>query len=258
MTASGAVPGDYHVHTTWSDGGGGVEACVVRAVELGLPEIGIADHVSTAAGPGEDWWLPLERLGAYCEDVRAVASRHPEITVLLGLEAEYLDGGEAELDALLDAWPFDLVVLGVHVVDGFDFDDPSRRADPRWDDPDALLAAYYRVVRRAAEINQGPVALAGNMGPEGFLPLSGSLLHVNPPTVVAQVLKQAEDGDGLVIRLYESSGEAAQATIHLPHLGRKFAARFAPSEIKTYLLPHNLALPEREVNILEWSDRGTP
>jgi histidinol-phosphatase (PHP family) len=145
------APGDYHVHTTWSDGACSVEECVLRAVELGLPEIGIADHVSTAARPGEDWWLPLDRLEAYCRDVRAVAGRHPEIKVLLGLEAEYLDGLEAELDALLDAWPFDLVVLGVHVVDGFDFDDPSLRADRRWDDPDALFAAYYRVVRRAAE-----------------------------------------------------------------------------------------------------------
>jgi histidinol-phosphatase (PHP family) len=144
------APGDYHVHTTWSDGAGSVEACVLRAVELGLPEIGIADHVSTAPGPGEDWWVALDRMDAYCDDVRAVAARHPEITVLLGLEAEYVDGREAELDALLDAWPFEFVVLGVHVVDGFDFDDPSLHRDARWSDPDALFAAYYRTVRRAA------------------------------------------------------------------------------------------------------------
>ena len=156
MTApgGGALPGDYHVHTTWSDGSGSVEECVLRAVELGLPEIGIADHVSTAAKPGEEWWLALDRLEAYCEDVRAVAERHPEIRVLLGLEAEYLDGRLAELDALLDAWPFELVVLAVHVVDGFDFDDPSLRGDSRWSDPDHLFAAYYQTVRRAAEFGR--------------------------------------------------------------------------------------------------------
>ena len=92
-------------------------------------------------------------------------------------------------------------------------------------------------VHRAAEINQGPVALAGNMGPEGFLPLSGSFLEVQPGNVVAQVLKQAEDGDGLVIRLYESAGESAHATVRLPHLDREFEADFGPSEIKTFLLP---------------------
>lgn len=107
-------------------------------------------------------------------------------------------------------------------------------------------------VRRAAEINHGPVALAGNMGPEGFLPLAAAFLEVEPRSVVAQVLKQAEDGDGLVVRLYESSGEAARATVRLPYLERAFEADFAPSEIKTFLLPHDARRPVREVNILEW------
>ncbi len=147
----GALPGDYHVHTVWSDGAGTVEECVLAAVAAGLPEIGIADHISPTPGPDEHWWVQPGRMAAYCEDVLAAAARHPEITVLLGLEAEYEPGHEAELDRLLDAWPFQFVVLGVHVVDGFVFDDPSLRADPRWDDVGALLAAYYRVLRAAAE-----------------------------------------------------------------------------------------------------------
>jgi histidinol-phosphatase (PHP family) len=147
----GALPGDYHVHSGWSDGTGSVEDCVRRAVALGLPEIAIAEHVSPAPGPGEDWWVPLAELGAYVRDVRAAAARHDDIRVLVGLEAEYVAGQEAELAELLSAWPFEVVVLGVHSVDGFVFDDPSLRADPRWDDPDALFAAYYRTVRQAAE-----------------------------------------------------------------------------------------------------------
>ena len=39
-------PGDYHVHTTFSDGTGSVAECVARAVDLGLPEIGVADHLA--------------------------------------------------------------------------------------------------------------------------------------------------------------------------------------------------------------------
>jgi alpha-mannosidase len=108
-------------------------------------------------------------------------------------------------------------------------------------------------VHRAAEINEGPVSLAGNMGPEGFLPMSGCFLEVQPGNVVAQVLKQAEDGDGLVIRLYESSGESAHAVVRLPHLGREFEADFVPNEIKTFHLPHDAGRPVREVNILEWA-----
>jgi histidinol-phosphatase (PHP family) len=150
-------PGDYHVHTTWSDGTGSVEECVARAVELGLPEIGIADHVSPAPQPGEDWWVPLDRLGDYLDDVRSAAARHGDIIVLAGLEAEFVAGREAELDRLLDAYPWDHVVLGVHEVDGFMFDDPSLRRDARWERPDELLAAYYRTVRRAAEYGRGDI-----------------------------------------------------------------------------------------------------
>lgn len=151
-TSTARLPGDYHVHTTFSDGTGTVQECVARALEVGLPEIGIADHVSPVdIGPDEDWCIPHAQLGRYVAAVREAAARHADIKVLLGLEAEYVEGHEAELDDLLSAWPFEHVVLGVHVVDGFEFDDPELRGDPRWDDPDAFLAAYYRVVRRAAE-----------------------------------------------------------------------------------------------------------
>jgi histidinol-phosphatase (PHP family) len=144
-----ALPGDYHVHTAWSDGVGTVEDVACRAAQLGLPEIAIAEHFTPSPGPDEDWWLRPELLAAYVEDVHAVAARHDDVTVLLGVEAEYVDGQEAELEHYLSAWPFEVVVLGVHEVDGFTFDDPALRRDARWDDPDALLSAYYRTVRRA-------------------------------------------------------------------------------------------------------------
>jgi histidinol-phosphatase (PHP family) len=146
-----APPGDYHVHTEWSDGTGSVEDVVRRAAELGLPEIAITEHVTPAPGTDEDWWLRPERLGEFVAEVQAVASRHDDVRVLLGLEAEYVAGEEAQLEELIAAWPFEVVVLGVHVVDGFVFDDPALRKDPRWDDPEALQVAYYRTVRRAAE-----------------------------------------------------------------------------------------------------------
>ena len=149
--AGPALPGDYHIHTEWSDGTGSVEDVARWAAGIGLPEVAVAEHFTPAPGPGEDWWLRPEELGAYVDEVHAVAARHDDVRVLLGLEAEYVAGQEPQLEELLAAWPFEVVVLGVHVVDGFVFDDPALRKDPRWDDPDALLTAYYRTVRQAAE-----------------------------------------------------------------------------------------------------------
>jgi len=148
----GTLPGDYHVHTTYSDGEAGVAECVARAVALGLPEIGIADHLAgVEATPWDSATMPHARLGEYVAEVRETAARHSDITVLLGVEADYVAEHEAELAAILAAYPFQYVIGGIHVVDGFAFDDPGSRHDARWSDPDALFAAYYRAARRAAD-----------------------------------------------------------------------------------------------------------
>src|SRR5450759_2623065 len=151
--AEGSVlPGDYHVHTTFSDGTGSVAECIERAITVGLPEMGIADHVSSVQPtPWEMPTIPFARLERYVEEVRDAASRYDEITVLLGIEADYVPEHEVQLRELLADWPFDYVIGGVHMVDGFDFNDPARRHDPRWSDADALFTAYYGTVRRAAE-----------------------------------------------------------------------------------------------------------
>jgi histidinol-phosphatase (PHP family) len=174
-----ALPGDYHVHTAWSDGTGTVEQVAAWAAGIGLPEIAVADHFTPWPGEGEDWWLPPAQLDAYVADVRATAARHSDIVVLAGLEAEWVDGQEAELEKRLSALPLDVVVLGVHVVDGFAFDDPAFRGDPRWDDADALLAAYYRTVRRAAEWGRFDI-----LAHVDYIGLWG---HVPGPAVVPEI-----------------------------------------------------------------------
>ena len=152
IAQAGVLPGDYHVHTTFSDGTGSVAACIEQAISVGLTEIGIADHLS-AVQPSvwEIPSIPLAKLECYVAEVREAASRYDEITVLLGVEADYVPEHETQLRALLDGWPFDYVIGGVHGVDGFDFDDPTQRHDPRWSDSDALFATYYETVRRAAQ-----------------------------------------------------------------------------------------------------------
>src|SRR5664279_1473711 len=84
------LPGDYHVHTTFSDGTGSVADCIEQAISVGLTEMGIADHVSPAQpSPWVMPTIPYARLDDYVAEVRDVASRYDEITVLLGIEADY-------------------------------------------------------------------------------------------------------------------------------------------------------------------------
>lgn len=60
-------------------------------------------------------------------------------------------------------------------------------------------------VRAAAELNHGPAALAAEAH-EGTLPSTGALLGFAGEHVVLDTVKPAEDGDGVILRLYESAG----------------------------------------------------
>ena len=106
--------------------------------------------------------------------------------------------------------------------------------------------------RRAAELNQPPLALFATFHPDGTLPPSDSFIAVEPQNVMVTVIKQAEDGNGFVLRAFETSGAAAHASIQLPGLERVIEADFGPNEIKTFLIPNNLTKAIQETNLLEW------
>ena len=105
-------------------------------------------------------------------------------------------------------------------------------------------------VRHAAEINQRPVAIMETYH-EGPLPEKDSYLSVEPDNVIVEVLKRAEDGDGLIVRCRETSKRATRARIQLSRAAREIEARFAPCEIKTFRLPGDESLPAIETNLLE-------
>ncbi|MDZ7290718.1 MAG: glycosyl hydrolase-related protein [candidate division KSB1 bacterium] len=70
----------------------------------------------------------------------------------------------------------------------------------------------------------------------GTLPPVHSFLSIEPARVIVSALKKAEDGDAWILRIYESTGQSATATISLP-----FAAKTAS-----------------EVNLLEWEEKPLP
>lgn len=144
--------GDYHIHTRYSDGEGEVAEFVERAIALGLPEIGFADHlVPPGLGDAGSYGVPPDQLESYVVAVRDAAARYPEIRVLLSVEADYLIGYEEPLAALLAQYPFDYVVGSIHFVGSFDFADEAKERHPLWNDVDSVFRGYYEATRRAAQ-----------------------------------------------------------------------------------------------------------
>ncbi len=106
------------------------------------------------------------------------------------------------------------------------------------------------VVQGAAELNQKPISLWETYH-RGTLPQKDTYLQVNTDQVVVSALKQAEDGEDMILRCYETNKAAVDAVITLPHWQRTVAASFGPAEIKTFRVPKDPDKPVVETTMLE-------
>ena len=148
---------DYHVHTArCGHATGAMERYVEHAIEAGLSELGLSDHLFM-------YWLPPDRrdpeLGMaewehdfYIEDVERCRARYAsDITIRLSTEADFIPGHERELESILRAHDWDYVIGSVHFIGEWGFDD-SRNLTGFLDwDIDALYAQYFELVGASAE-----------------------------------------------------------------------------------------------------------
>jgi alpha-mannosidase len=74
---------------------------------------------------------------------------------------------------------------------------------------------------------------------------------VDAASVVVTVLKKAEDSDDLILRAYETTGEATCTILRLPKWKRSIEATFGPCEIKTFRIPLDPKRPAMEADLLE-------
>ncbi|MFL5955354.1 MAG: alpha-mannosidase [Gaiellaceae bacterium] len=101
------------------------------------------------------------------------------------------------------------------------------------------------VVRLAAELNQPPFAMLESFH-DGPLAPAASYGSDGEGDVVVTVVKRAEDGDGFVVRAFESAGRDARGTFDV--LGFAWEADFGASEIKTFRLSGDAVV---ETDLLE-------
>lgn len=111
-------------------------------------------------------------------------------------------------------------------------------------------SAMYDVVRVARQFNMPLVNIMENRH-NGHLPHTYRGLTVDARNIAVTALKRAEDGQGLVIRAYETDGKAVDATLTGGLLRTPLTAHFTPHEIKTLYLPDDRD-EWREVMIPEW------
>lgn len=112
---------DYHIHTRYcGHAKGSVREYVRAALQLGMEEICFADHLHRYyLTPEEretywDWGMPEDLLEKYVAEVLQAREDFPEIRIRLGVEADYVEGHEQELERILNQYPFDHVLASIH------------------------------------------------------------------------------------------------------------------------------------------------
>ena len=98
---------DLHTHTLYSDGKATAERMVLAAVERGLDEIGISDHVYTFFD--ESYCMKKEKVGKYLAELAALKEKYAgRICVKCGIEYD--------LYSTESTAPFDYVIGSLHYI----------------------------------------------------------------------------------------------------------------------------------------------
>ncbi len=146
---------DYHVHTSrCGHAGGDMREYVEAALRQGLTEMAFTDHLPLYFLPGDDpdpaLAMTRAELPAYVEEVLALREEYRgRIDVLLGIEADYAEGREAELRELLSGHEWDVVLGSVHHVAGGWIDAPGAAKRHDTEGTVFLWWEYWRLLTKA-------------------------------------------------------------------------------------------------------------
>ncbi|MEK0445731.1 MAG: hypothetical protein RLZZ399_1052 [Verrucomicrobiota bacterium] len=136
---------DYHVHTPLCRHAQGwpVEFAA-KALDLGLAELGFADH-NPMPEPFDDWRMLREDLPAYLNSVEVARAQFPQLPIRLGLEVDYLRGREGWWEELRGAAPWDFWIGSVHYLpEGWEVDNPKYLSRYRKMDPNVVWTSYWQ------------------------------------------------------------------------------------------------------------------
>jgi histidinol-phosphatase (PHP family) len=150
---------DYHVHLRPDELGTTAELFFTpanaeryreAASERGIAELGVSEHVYRFEQALDVWKHPFwqanarEDLDGYCEFVRE------QTDLKLGIEADFVPGGEDRMASLLEARDFDYVIGSVHFLrdEAVDMEDYSVWGKAH--SPEEIWRRYFETLGEAA------------------------------------------------------------------------------------------------------------
>jgi histidinol-phosphatase (PHP family) len=148
---------DYHTHhVRCGHAQGTLEQYVLRGMEIGLAQLGLSDHmpllhVDLATYPPGTAML-MEELPRYVEEALYLKDKYKnDIDIRVGLEGDYIEGYEEQIEAIVTAYPWDYVIGSVHFLGQWDISDHRQTAGWEGKDVYSVYAQYYQYVAQAAK-----------------------------------------------------------------------------------------------------------
>jgi histidinol-phosphatase (PHP family) len=116
---------DYHLHTSLcKHAEGEIHEYIEAAIEKGITEICFADHIPMPDGFDNEHRMDPKEFDFYVEKIEHIRAKYRGTHILIGIEADYIEGYENYLRDFLAGYPFDLVIMSVHFI--------KKWADKQW------------------------------------------------------------------------------------------------------------------------------
>lgn len=146
---------DYHTHhVRCGHASGELEEYVLKGIEIGLDQLGLSDHMPLLHVDPASYYpgmaMPMDELPNYVEEALRLQQKYKDrIDIRVGLEGDYIEGYEAEIERIIKAYPWDYVIGSVHFLGEWDITD-YRQTDG-WKERDAyeVYVQYYDAVCKA-------------------------------------------------------------------------------------------------------------
>ncbi|WP_248929518.1 histidinol-phosphatase HisJ [Paenibacillus hamazuiensis] len=147
---------DYHTHhVRCGHASGELEEYVLRGIEIGLEELGLSDHMPLLHVDPATYYegsaMLMEELPRYVEEAFHLKEKYKsQIDIRIGLEGDYIEGYEADIERIIKAYPWDYVIGSVHFLGEWDITDYRQTHGWEGKDAYAVYEQYYDAVKKAA------------------------------------------------------------------------------------------------------------
>lgn len=106
-----------------------MEEYVEAAIEAGMTEICFTEHMPFPNGFDAEHRMEPEEMDTYLTQIEQLRIKYRELSILTGIEADYIEGFEKYIQKFLSRYSFDIVIMSVHFIKNwvgkqwvFDFD----------------------------------------------------------------------------------------------------------------------------------------